>query len=314
MELREVKRDAKGRFSKTDITGQVKLNTQGVQMRVVKYINSNKMYVSFDKYNEIKKVSKSAFDKGLVKCEGYFLEQQKSKIGERKINSSGQEMIITKYNGCNDVDVLFPKYNEEVKGVQYTHFKEGVLKSVFAPNVYGVGFLGTREKIDSRIWKTWSGMLERCYTNKYKRYIDCEVCKEWHNYSNFAKWYKENYYTIEDEIVELDKDVLRGSKKLYSPKTCVFIPRKINTFIATNTSRKTNGLPTGVYKRGNKIISIANFGDKRIERRFDNIIEASKWYIDKKTEYYNKIVDSYLGIIPNSIYKILKEYKIKQIK
>ena len=59
--------------------------------------------------------------------------------------------------------------------------------------------------------RVWSDMKRRCEDPKYKDrnkyYKDCTLCKEWQNYSNFARWFYRNYYEIDGEVVELDKDI-----------------------------------------------------------------------------------------------------------
>ena len=53
-------------------------------------------------------------------------------------------------------------------------------------------------------------MLERCYSEFYHVsnpcYVDCKVCDEWLNYSNFVEWYLKNYYEIDGETMQLDKN------------------------------------------------------------------------------------------------------------
>lgn len=75
-------------------------------------------------------------------------------------------------------------------------------------------------------------MMNRCYGDKHKysqySYKGCTVCEEWHNYQNFAKWYEDNYYNCEEEL-ELDKDIIIYGNKLYSPETCLFVPKLVNT-------------------------------------------------------------------------------------
>lgn len=45
--------------------------------------------------------------------------------------------------------------------------------------------------------RVWRSMLSRCYSKKYQEkepsYIDCSVCEEWLLFSNFKKWFDENY-------------------------------------------------------------------------------------------------------------------------
>ena len=85
-------------------------------------------------------------------------------------------------------------------------------------------------------------MLRRCYDEKlhkkYPTYIDCKVCEEWLNFQNFAKWYYNNYYEIENEKICLDKDILHKGNKIYSPDNCVFVPNNINVlFVKSDKSR-----------------------------------------------------------------------------
>ena len=62
---------------------------------------------------------------------------------------------------------------------------------------FKVGSRGSKEPS----YESWHAMITRCYSKKtqerQKTYKDCEVCEEWHNYSNFKKWYDENYYNID---------------------------------------------------------------------------------------------------------------------
>ena len=60
----------------------------------------------------------------------------------------------------------------------------------------------------------WEEVWEPEYYNKNLTYTNCEVDEDWLNFQNFAKWYKENYYEIEGEQMELDKDILYKHNKL----------------------------------------------------------------------------------------------------
>lgn len=102
--------------------------------------------------------------------------------------------------------------------------------------VYGVGVDDTDYQKESRVYSNgvskivwycltysvWRNMLRRCYTTSHNCYHKVSVCEEWLIFSNFKKWYENNYH----EGYQLDKDLLGG--KLYSPDTCVFIPSKLN--------------------------------------------------------------------------------------
>lgn len=96
--------------------------------------------------------------------------------------------------------------------------------------IFGIGYnskkLGHKaykKNTPTKCYRCWQGMLERCYSKKhvkYKRYggRGVKVCKQWHDYQNFAEFYHNNYFLGS----QLDKDIL-GNGKLYSPYTCKFV-------------------------------------------------------------------------------------------
>lgn len=92
-------------------------------------------------------------------------------------------------------------------------------------------------------YSTWRTMITRCYSAKLHarqpNYADVRVCDEWHLFSTFRKWMVEQEW----EGKQLDKDVL-GTGKIYSPSTCVFLPRKINNFVVGD-SGTSNVYPLG---------------------------------------------------------------------
>uniref|UniRef100_A0AAU8HZZ2 HNH endonuclease n=1 Tax=Klebsiella phage FKP3 TaxID=3231233 RepID=A0AAU8HZZ2_9CAUD len=97
------------------------------------------------------------------------------------------------------------------------------------------------------IYTCWDNMLKRCYDpivqNKHPTYTDCTVCEEWLQFSNFHAWMVSQDW----EGKELDKDLLSGESKVYSPTHCCFLPKHINSTIK---DVKTGSLPLGVsYKQ-----------------------------------------------------------------
>ena len=80
-------------------------------------------------------------------------------------------------------------------------------------------------------YRKWTAMLERCYSERFQKgnptYKDCFVCEGWLTFSNFKRWMA----LQEWEGYELDKDLLFGENKGYSPETCVFVHEKPNGFI-----------------------------------------------------------------------------------
>jgi len=81
-------------------------------------------------------------------------------------------------------------------------------------------------------YRIWRHMLERCYVKKtqqkFPSYKKCSVCDEWLIFSAFFKWYKSQ---DKEPDAHLDKDLLFPGNKVYSPRACVLIPRRLNNFI-----------------------------------------------------------------------------------
>ena len=120
------------------------------------------------------------------------------RLGETRTMNCGEIAFIVKYENSNDITVKFEKTGEVVK-TTYQCFKKGEIKSRFTPSVYGMGVIGNEKTKDGngkslKSYETWKSMLRRCYDKKYKQnnptYKDVNCCEEWHNYSNFKKWYE----------------------------------------------------------------------------------------------------------------------------
>lgn len=173
-------------------------------------------------------------------------------------------------------------------------------------------------KKETKCYKVWHSMLARCYDMKYheKRpsYINCEICKEWHNFQNFAEWFYDNYYEIEGETMSLDKDILFKRNKIYSPKTCVFVPKKINSlFVKSNKNR--GSLPIGVsyHKRDGVFTShSANGNGKNIHLgNYNSLQDAFESYRKYKEKIIKQVANEYKDLIPYKLYKAMYRYKVE---
>ena len=79
------------------------------------------------------------------------------------------------------------------------------------------------------IYACWKDMLLRTNqkTNQKTRlisYTDCTVHPDWLYFSKFLSWAKPRFR----DGYQLDKDLLVQGNKVYSPETCVFLPRALN--------------------------------------------------------------------------------------
>lgn len=120
--------------------------------------------------------------------------------------------------------------------------------------VFGVGINDYNGKVrigENKIksYQVWQSILERCYSekcqNKNPTYIGAAICDEWLLFSNFKRWFDTNY---PDELAreldirfEIDKDLLSGESKIYSPNTCIFLPKKVNSFMTNKKSSNSSG-------------------------------------------------------------------------
>lgn len=106
---------------------------------------------------------------------------------------------------------------------------------------------------NSRIYKTWWGIKERCYSPNSTNYHNyglkgIRLCEEWHDFMNFYNWSMENGYSDELTIDRLD------SKKDYSPDNCQWISLAKNVAKANkeNHRRKTEFKYYGISPTGEK--------------------------------------------------------------
>ena len=78
-------------------------------------------------------------------------------------------------------------------------------------------------------YRTWANMIQRAYNpkeqEKYPTYIGVKVCEEWRHFMAFRSWWLANNVPG----WHLDKDLI-GNRKLYSPRTCIFVPDWLNNF------------------------------------------------------------------------------------
>ena len=247
------------------------------------------------------------------------------RLGEEKMMKCGEIAIIVNYSRYNDITVQFKKTGELVK-TRYLCFKNGNVKSRFTPSVYGVGIIGNEKSIDEngqtiKSYLVWHSMLERCYSDECQKknptYKGCTVCSEWHIYSNFKKWYNDNYYEIGTERMALDKDILVKGNKTYSPDTCVFVPQNINTLF-TKCNKARGKYPIGVTfnKNKNKYTVFCNiFYNAKSKLKhlgyYNTIEDAFNAYKEFKEKRIKQVADYYKDKIPDKLYEAMYNYKVE---
>jgi hypothetical protein len=134
------------------------------------------------------------------------------------------------------------------------------------------------------IYSKWKSMLQRCYNktcqDRHPTYKGCSVCSEWFTFSSFSDWYEVNYVKGYD----IDKDIKIKGNRVYSPNTCLLVPRSINGLIL-DCKRSRGDYPVGVsfHKLHNKFIAKISIDHKRKHiGYFSSHTEAGNAYIKAK--------------------------------
>ena len=246
------------------------------------------------------------------------------RTGERFITKEGYEIIIVKYNNNKDITIQFQdEYKTILEHREYKHCRDGSIKNPYHPSVQGVGFIGVgkyKSSINNKItdeYNEWQHMLKRGFNEelkkKYPTYKDVTVDKYFYNFQNYGLWREDNYYEIEGERMELDKDILYKGNKIYSPDTCIFVPNRINLlFIKCDGSR--GDLPIGVCycKRTNKYIALCQTLDDRKHLGYYNSPEeAFLAYKEFKEAYIKKVADGYKNRIPKELYDAMYKWEVE---
>lgn len=237
----------------------------------------------------------------------------KDRTGEIHITKEGYEVQIINCTHSSDctikfLDTEYIKYN-----VDFADIKRGEVKNPYHPSVFNVGFIGVgvyKTKEDYKMtsyYKKWIGILKRAYGNT-KYYNGVTVCKEWHNFQNFAKWYEENWESWMNNKWHLDKDILVKGNKVYSPTTCCFVPQEINLLLVKCKASRGD-YPIGVTLTKNNII-MSTLG-KVVLYRGNSILEAFEAYKKAKEQRIKNLANKWKDKITEKVYQALINYKIE---
>lgn len=252
----------------------------------------------------------------------------RDRIGETSINNEGFLMKVTEYKDARNIIIEFQDEYKAKVHATYTNFKKGSVANPYNKTSYNIGYIGQGKytpKICKKIYDVWRKMLQRCYDpyfiNKELTYKDVYVCDEWHCFQNFAKWWEENYYEILNEKMELDKDILIKNNKMYSPKTCLIVPQRLNKLF-TKSDKMRGEYPIGVNKCVDKRNGY-NYEYLRVRcqtlngRKFlgnfplNKPFQAFTCYKEFKERYVKQVADEYKDLIPKELYDALYKYEVE---
>ena len=245
------------------------------------------------------------------------------RIGEVNFNTYGLAMKIIEYNNCRNIVVQFE--NGYKKTTTYQVFEQGQITNPYFKSIFNQGYLGVgifktdnKEGRKSKEYHAWTHMSERCYNEKFQEkqptYKECSVCEEWLNFQNFAKWYNENYYEVEGQVMSLDKDILLKGNKIYSPETCMLVPKNINELFTKRQNHRGNySIGVGWHKRDNVFYASCSNGNGKNKSLgyYNTILEAFQAYQKYKENLTKQIADKYKDKIPQKLYEALYNYKVE---
>jgi len=222
-------------------------------------------------------------------------------VGDRFVSLQGSAYTVIKVMSAREVLVQFDSGYSCTRSA--SQVKSGVVKDKFMPILYDRGFVGDGDynyKENKREYTLWTNMMMRAYCASYKKvnptYTDVDVCKEWHNFQNFAKWCNGLKHFHTNIIpVNLDKDIINPGNKLYCPDMCDIVPYVLNTaFVGAKTSKGYYFHPKGYYvsriRMYGKIHNLGYFKDK-----------------ESATNAYNKMKSKYLLELANTYRDFIKE-------
>lgn len=242
----------------------------------------------------------------------------KEHVGRINKNSFGTEMKIVNYIDKNKVLIEFQDEYKYQKYVDMISFRRGAVYNPYDKTVLGVACIGVGEyskEKDEDCYVCWRNILVRCFDTKYKEkyptYIDAHIVSEWLNFQTFAKWYYNNIYYVQNERMEIDKDIMFKGNKVYAPDKCIFVPRRINSLLINNRGIRGE-YPLGVDMHYGKFRARCNtLNGSVFIGNFNNPDMAFNAYKKFKENYIKQVADEYKDKIPEKLYKALYNFKIE---
>lgn len=194
----------------------------------------------------------------------------------------------------------------------------GKVKNKMFPSVCGIGYIGAGlySHLDTLAYAKWRNMLGRCYNvneKSYSRYggRGVFVCKEWHNFQNFAEWFSS--YKKKEDGWHLDKDILFKGNLEYCPEKCCIVPRQINSAIVVRESSRGD-YPIGVTfdKKDNIFFMQVQIGQGRsVHTRHKTEEQAFLSYKDAKETHLISLAFEWAGRVDHRVVVALKEWSVE---
>lgn len=182
--------------------------------------------------------------------------------------------------------------------------------------VCNIGYVGDdyNKDTDKKLYSRWNNIIQRCYNPNSTNYSyyggnGIIMAPEWHNFSNFKKWFLDNVYDIGDELLVVDKDILIPNNTTYSSDTCLLVPISFNSIFAglneySNKSQKKSTGKGGIDKIDNGTYQLKLFHStfsnfKSLEAANNTKINVYKALLNGLVQNYPTMLDKVKEAILN---------------
>lgn len=254
--------------------------------------------------------------------DGTYQNRYDLKIGDLRKSVYGENYILVKPVGETKFTIEFIDEHRYSYDVNKEKILTNRVVNPYGPSVYNRGFRGVGPHQSclpsgkqNPLYTKWTAMLKRCYSetcrHEYPSYTHVEVCEEWLNFQEFANWCVNDGKYMTGH--ELDKDLLSGESKIYSPETCCFIPSEINSTIIVPFKPTSKLEPRGISLTpyGKYKVSTVKNGITTHRGNFDDLDTAIEVYVKNTKEKIHELANKYKSQITEEVYNRLMNYPNK---
>lgn len=163
-----------------------------------------------------------------------------------------------------------------------------------------------KAKIDgvhTEVYKIWYEMIRRCYHKNRQNYKfygarGVKVSEDWLYFQNFAEWYKTSKMSVKSGVIySVDKDLKLKGSDIYSPETCILLPKHFNNSFKDCEVKYS---PRLNYKRficriplDGKRLTTRGFYEERHARLLHNLLMDFKMSLIVDTLLANKLCSDF---------------------
>ncbi|EFO2888125.1 TPA: hypothetical protein MDT80_003654 [Klebsiella pneumoniae] len=147
-----------------------------------------------------------------------------------------------------------------------------------------------QKKLRTKILTSRRNMIYR--VNNDPNYTDVTICDEWLNDpESYYEWHLANMV----EGWDIDKDILSGDSKIYSPETCIFTPRDVN-LMNRKSCGKSGLMFKGIMKNGTGYCMKTTYNGTNIYgKTHQTQEEAYADYLQFRSERMEEFIVKYSG-------------------